>query len=108
MEADLLTPGSFDSVFEGTQYVFHTASPFFIDAEDPQAQLVNPAVDGTRNRSCKEQDGDFDEGHYFDYGVRTVGSLQLAVGRKTRSKFRQQVIKANMGIRLQFRMGHGE
>ena len=49
MEADLLTPGSFDSVFEGTQYVFHTASPFFIDAEDPQAQLVNPAVDGTRN-----------------------------------------------------------
>lgn len=49
VEADLLTRGSFDSAFEGCKYVFHTASPFFIDAEDPQAQLVEPAVEGTRN-----------------------------------------------------------
>lgn len=48
-EADLLTPGAFDAAFSGCRYVFHTASPFFIEAGDPQAQLVEPAVQGTRN-----------------------------------------------------------
>jgi hypothetical protein len=31
-EADLLTDGSFDEAVSGAQYVFHTASPFFIKA----------------------------------------------------------------------------
>jgi hypothetical protein len=42
--ADLLQPGSFDRAFDGCSYVFHTASPFFIDATDPQAELIEPAV----------------------------------------------------------------
>lgn len=29
--------------------MFHTASPFFINAENPQAQLIDPAVNGTKN-----------------------------------------------------------
>lgn len=33
----------------GSSLVFHVASPFFIDATDPQAQLVDPAVKGTTN-----------------------------------------------------------
>ena len=33
----------------GADYVFHTASPFFNDAADPQKELVDPAVNGTRN-----------------------------------------------------------
>jgi dihydroflavonol-4-reductase len=49
VEADLLQPGSFDAAVGGCRYVFHTASPFFIDASDPQAQLVDPAVKGTLN-----------------------------------------------------------
>lgn len=49
MEADLLAEGAFDAAFAGCAYVFHTASPFFIEAGDPQAQLVDPAVRGTRN-----------------------------------------------------------
>lgn len=49
MEADLLTPGSFDSAVAGCAFLFHCASPFFIEAEDPAAQLVEPAVAGTRN-----------------------------------------------------------
>ena len=49
VEADLLQEGAFDAAFCGCRYVFHTASPFFIEAGDPQAQLVEPAVRGTRN-----------------------------------------------------------
>jgi nucleoside-diphosphate-sugar epimerase len=49
VEADLLRPGSFDAAFAGCHYIFHTASPFFIDAKDPQTELIAPAVEGTRN-----------------------------------------------------------
>lgn len=48
-EADLLADGSFDSAFEGCDVVFHTASPFQLQVEDPQRDLVDPAVKGTRN-----------------------------------------------------------
>ena len=49
VEADLLTEGAFDAAFSGCSYIFHCASPFFIEAGDPQAELVDPAVRGTRN-----------------------------------------------------------
>lgn len=49
VEADLLVEGAFDAAFAGCTYIFHTASPFFIEAGDPQGQLVDPAVRGTRN-----------------------------------------------------------
>lgn len=49
-EAELLKEGSFDEVIDGADYVMHTASPFFLDgAGDPQKNLVDPAVDGTKN-----------------------------------------------------------
>lgn len=31
----------------GAEVVFHVASPFFIEADDPQAALVEPALRGT-------------------------------------------------------------
>jgi len=50
VEADLLEEGSFDTAVEGAKYVFHTASPFITSGvEDPQTQLVDPAVKGTEN-----------------------------------------------------------
>ena len=49
VEADLLAgEAAFTAAFRGCRTVFHCASPFFIDAADPQAQLVEPAVAGTR------------------------------------------------------------
>nr|GMD64740.1 cinnamoyl-CoA reductase 1-like [Ipomoea batatas] len=48
-KADLLEEGSFDSVVEGCEGVFHTASPFFHNVTDPQAELIDPAVKGTLN-----------------------------------------------------------
>ncbi|MBA0672435.1 hypothetical protein Goklo_025146, partial [Gossypium klotzschianum] len=48
-KADLLEQGSFDSVVEGCVGVFHTASPFYHDVLDPQAELLDPAVKGTLN-----------------------------------------------------------
>ncbi len=48
-DADLLDPGSFDAAMAGCSTVFHIASPFVIEVEDPQKQLVEPAVGGTRN-----------------------------------------------------------
>jgi nucleoside-diphosphate-sugar epimerase len=48
-EADLLKPGCFDDVFNGCVAVFHTASPFKVKVEDPQKDLVEPALNGTLN-----------------------------------------------------------
>jgi nucleoside-diphosphate-sugar epimerase len=55
VEADLLTEGSFDQAAEGCSHVLHTASPYVLNVTDPQRQLVDPAVDGTRNvlESCE-------------------------------------------------------
>ncbi len=47
--ADLLTPGAFTGPVSGCEYVLHTASPYVLDAKDPQKDLVDPAVMGTRN-----------------------------------------------------------
>jgi nucleoside-diphosphate-sugar epimerase len=49
VEADLLQDGAFDSAVKGCKFVFHTASPFFIDVQDQQRDLVDPALKGTRN-----------------------------------------------------------
>jgi nucleoside-diphosphate-sugar epimerase len=49
-EADLLEEGSFQKTFEGVIGVFHVASPFFLyKTENPQKDLVDPAVNGTKN-----------------------------------------------------------
>ncbi|KAK8474835.1 hypothetical protein V6N11_069637 [Hibiscus sabdariffa] len=54
LKANLLEEGSFDTVVEGCEGVFHTASPFYHDVVDPQAELIDPAVKGTQNvlNSC--------------------------------------------------------
>lgn len=48
-KADLLDQGSFAEAMEGCGVIFHTASPFVIRVDDPQRDLVDPAVLGTRN-----------------------------------------------------------
>ncbi|XP_010905790.1 phenylacetaldehyde reductase isoform X2 [Elaeis guineensis] len=48
-KANLLEEGSFDLVIEGCEGVFHTASPCYIHAMDPQTELIEPAVKGTLN-----------------------------------------------------------
>ena len=47
--ADLLDDGAFDEAMAGCELVFHTASPFVLSVKDPQKDLVDPAVQGTRN-----------------------------------------------------------
>ncbi|ARM31271.1 SDR family oxidoreductase [Prosthecochloris sp. HL-130-GSB] len=56
VEADLLKPGSFDTAIKGAQYVFHTASPYLVNVRDPQKDLVDPALEGTRTvlESCRK------------------------------------------------------
>lgn len=48
-KADLLEQGSYAEAMAGCQVVFHTASPFTLNVSDPQRDLVDPAVKGTRN-----------------------------------------------------------
>lgn len=47
--ADLLAEGSFAEAMTGCGIVFHTASPFSTSVSDPQRDLVDPALNGTRN-----------------------------------------------------------
>ncbi|KAL9651340.1 hypothetical protein ABK040_001292 [Willaertia magna] len=55
-EADLLKEGSFKEAIQGCQYVMHVASPYKIVVENPQRDLVDPALNGTLNvlRECVE------------------------------------------------------
>ncbi|KAL6326297.1 hypothetical protein AAG906_004794 [Vitis piasezkii] len=55
-KANLLEEGSFDSVVDGCDGVFHTASPVVLIVDDPQAELIDPALKGTINvlRSCSK------------------------------------------------------
>lgn len=48
--ADLESPGSFDTAMQGCTQVVHVASPYFFEKpKDPMRQLVQPALEGTRN-----------------------------------------------------------
>jgi dihydroflavonol-4-reductase len=48
-ESDLLKEGSYAEAMEGCELVYHTASPFSLDVKDPQKELIDPALNGTRN-----------------------------------------------------------
>lgn len=48
-EADLLKNGSFEAAINGCELVIHMASPFKINVKDAQKELVDPALNGTRN-----------------------------------------------------------
>jgi len=49
IEADLIKSGQevFEKAMEGCEYVIHTASPFKNVVEDPQRDLIDPALQGT-------------------------------------------------------------
>lgn len=48
-KTDLLQPGSYAAAMQGCELVYHTASPFTTEVKDPQKELIDPAVNGTRN-----------------------------------------------------------
>ncbi|MER5959412.1 NAD-dependent epimerase/dehydratase family protein [Streptomyces sp. NPDC001939] len=47
--SDLMREGSYLEAMQGCRVVIHTASPFTRTVQDPQRDLVDPAVHGTRN-----------------------------------------------------------
>jgi dihydroflavonol-4-reductase len=53
--ADLTDPAAFDKAVAGCEYVIHTASPYVTNVENPQRDLVDPAVNGTLSvlESCR-------------------------------------------------------
>lgn len=48
-KSDLLENGSYAEAMKGCELVYHTASPFTSKIKDPQTDLVDPALLGTRN-----------------------------------------------------------
>ncbi len=48
-DANLLNEGDFDEAMKGCEIVIHTASPFTQHVKDPQRDLIDPALKGTRN-----------------------------------------------------------
>jgi nucleoside-diphosphate-sugar epimerase len=47
--ADLMAPGSFDEAIAGCRAVVHVASTVQLSSKDPQREIVDVAVQGTRN-----------------------------------------------------------
>ena len=48
-ESDLLVPNSYEKAMEGCEIVFHTASPFVMDSKNPKSEVIDPALEGTKN-----------------------------------------------------------
>ena len=48
-ETDLLIDGSYQNAMEGCELVFHIASPFIMDSKDPLKEVIDPALNGTKN-----------------------------------------------------------
>jgi len=48
-KSDLLEKGSYAEAMKGCELVYHTASPFIAMVNDPQKDLIDPAVLGTEN-----------------------------------------------------------
>jgi nucleoside-diphosphate-sugar epimerase len=46
---DIQAPKALDDAMTGVDYICHVASPYFTATNDPIKDLVNPAVEGTRN-----------------------------------------------------------
>ncbi|KAK3443589.1 hypothetical protein EUGRSUZ_B03702 [Eucalyptus grandis] len=80
-KATLLEEGSFDPIVEGCAGVFHTASPFYHDVKDLQAELLDPAVKGTFNvlKSCSKipptPDVEVDEDWFSDPDLLRVNNM---------------------------------
>ncbi|TVQ94062.1 MAG: NAD-dependent epimerase/dehydratase family protein [Deltaproteobacteria bacterium] len=54
VRGNLNEPGSYDEACAGCEVVFHLASPYALTVDDPQRDLVDPAVQGTTSvlQSC--------------------------------------------------------
>ena len=48
-EANLTKDGSFDEATNGCDAIIHMASPFILDHKNAQENLINPALNGTKN-----------------------------------------------------------
>lgn len=48
-KSDLLEEGSYAEAMQGCELVYHTASPFTSNFKDPQKDLIDPALKGTKN-----------------------------------------------------------
>ncbi len=48
-KGDLLTPDSYAEAMADCELVYHTASPFITNVKNPQKELIEPAVKGTKN-----------------------------------------------------------
>jgi dihydroflavonol-4-reductase len=47
--ADLNETGSYDQAMDGVDYLIHTASPYVVSVSNPQRDLIDPAVLGTKS-----------------------------------------------------------
>ncbi|GAV74987.1 Epimerase domain-containing protein [Cephalotus follicularis] len=54
-KADLTDEGSFDAAVAGCDFVFHVATPVHFDSEDPENDMIKPAVNGILNvlKACQ-------------------------------------------------------
>ncbi|OVA18756.1 NAD-dependent epimerase/dehydratase [Macleaya cordata] len=55
-KADLEDEGSFDEVIEGSNCVFHLATPMDFESTDPENEVIKPTINGVLNvmKSCKK------------------------------------------------------
>jgi len=59
ISADLLQPDAFDLVINGCDWICHSAAAVLMTADDPQKEILDPAIEGTKNiiNSVKKNGG---------------------------------------------------
>lgn len=46
---DIQAPGALDQAIQGVEFILHVASPYFTSTNNPLKELLEPAVNGTKN-----------------------------------------------------------
>ena len=92
-ESDLLNGGSYTKAMKDCEIVFHTASPFIMDSKNPQAEVIDPAVKGTRNVLSS-----VNETETVKKVILTVVLLLFMEMQKMRIKFQIKLLMKKCGI----------
>jgi dihydroflavonol-4-reductase len=76
VSADLMRPGSFDAAVAGCEWVLHVAAAVFLNAKDPQRDIIDVGVRGTENVLSAIEKAGTVKGVGYTSSIAAVASTQ--------------------------------